>query len=356
MKLVYVALTAFSMRTPLLRRASMLAASANDEAEALMEKVRLMRKEIASLEGKSVEDVEQEAREKKEIQAEVARQRESARNEARSSTSPADGSFLNLPETPDDQVSQAKGAIERAFKAGLTRQVVRWALIPEGEVLNVDRQWPGGAKQMYREAAGPLTRELLRDLKAPTSEEVASFARNNVTSQDVWDFDGSALVTALSPSGASGDIQALVLPNTDNKYLKDIETLDAVMKERLFLLVNPFWRNVDSWGFNLLAPKAKENAQRIVFDGGFTETYCLLQTSARGESCFAVKAYPYDWQLFAYAEQDYWPYAEYPIRLGSTKDEPTTADFGALLEKREEFRLSKNMRQMQRRMGGDNNN
>jgi hypothetical protein len=64
----------------------------------------------------------------------------------------------------------------------------------------------------------------------------------------------------------------------------------------------------------------------------------------------AIKAYPYDWQLFAYRESDEWPNSEYCVHLGSTEPEPKSEDFVKLLEQREEFKLTKNMRQMQRMM------
>lgn len=97
-----------------------------------------------------------------------------------------------------------------------------------------------------------------------------------------------------------------------------------------------------------MAPKGKEMAQEAIFDRGFQETYVLLQPSVRGEDCIALKAYPYDWQLYAYAENEYWPYDEIIVYLGSTEKEPTTSDFTGLLNGRDEFKLSKNMRQMQR--------
>lgn len=323
----------------------------NQQVEALLEKARQMRAEAAALEGRSVEEVEQEAAEKrqrtKQAQEQADQARQERRAEAQLKTKVADGSFLVVPETFDDQVTVAKQAVEAAFRDGIDRQVVRFALLPQGEFLNQnDRQWPGGAMQMYREAAGPLTRELLRVVR--TDDPQAFTKQPNVKSQDVWDFDGSALITAEAASGPEHDVQALVQPNTDTKYTKDIETIDKAMKNRLFLLVNPFWRNVESWGFNILAPNGKKLAQQAIFDRGFEETFVLLQKTVRGEDCIAMKVYPYDWQLYAYCESDYWPYREEIIHLGSTKEEPKSSDFGELLEQRDEFKMSKNMRQLQR--------
>jgi len=369
--------TAFLASAPSPRRDILLSlsqspsSSASEEAQALLERARKMRQEVAELTGSTVEALEQESAQKKEqlqaIAEKAAKEREeraaTRTNQDGSSgtTTKTDGSFLQVPETPDDQIWQAKAAVERAFRDGITRQIVRFALVPEGETLNQeDRQWPGGAQQMYREAAGPLTRDLLKQVKAPTKQDSTSDAyatslskQPTVKTQDIWDFDGSALVTAEHES-PSADVQAMVLPNTDNKYTNDIATIDQAMGDRLFLLVNPFWRNVESWGFNLLAPGAKQSAQKAIFDRNFQETYCVLQKSVRGEDCVAVKAYPYDWQLYAYAETDYWPYGEYTLHLGSTTEEPTAADFGKLLEQRDEFKMSKNMRQMQRAFNRNN--
>jgi Domain of unknown function (DUF1995) len=340
--------------------------SASDEAARLLERARKMREEIAELTGQTVAEVEQEAAMKKRQMADIAA-KATAEREVRkkqsdlkkeSAIASTDGRHLPVPETPDDQIWQAKAAVERAFAAGLTRQIVRFALVPEGETLNQqDRQWPGGAQQMYREAAGPLTRELLKQIRAPTKEQsptadVSLTKQPTVKSQDIWDFDGSALITAEA-TNASGDVQAMVQPNTDNKYTDDVVTIDKAMGDRLVLLVNPFWRNIESWGFNLLAPGAKTKATAAIFDRGFQETYCVLQKSVQGHDCVALKSFPYDWQLYAYAESDDWPFAEYSVHLGSTPHEPKSSDFTELLSQREEFKLSKNMKQMQRMMNKD---
>jgi len=395
--------------------------AAQEEAKALMEKVKRMRAEIASLEGKSVEDVELEARQRKEEAAAAQlkdkensswklQQEQSNKEELETSMGSRSngrqgggGSFLSVPTTPEEQVIQAANAVERAFRDGKTRQTVRFQLIAFDDTLFDEQQWPGGAQQMYREAAGPLTRQLLMEVRAPTQQQQPRYKNQNettlsmttttadedeqesqqqqkqkqdanlyaalmkqapnVTSQDIWDFDGSALITAQAATGPHDDVQALVLPNTDTRYIRDISTIDAAMgPDRLFLLVNPFWRNVESWGFNLLAPKAKAMAKEVIFDdknGKYEETYVLRKSSVRGEECVALKAYPYKWQLYALLENTGSNYygassdAYDIVRLGETDEEPTSSNFTSLLNEREEFRLSKNMRQMQRMMNRD---
>jgi alpha-D-ribose 1-methylphosphonate 5-triphosphate synthase subunit PhnG len=335
-------------------------------AQSILDRLAQVRAEIAAMEGKSVDQVTQEAQQKKDSlarrqQEALERQQAAPKMDRRPMTS------LSVPNTAAEQVQQAAAAVERAFKDGINRQIVHFTLLHQDDVLyNTidDNSWPGGARQMYREAAKPMTIDLLSQVRAPTGHLVQEALdqglrehsqlryKGQVTAQDVWDFDGSGVVSAHAHVGPAADVQALVQPNTDVKYLKDVATMDQAMKDRLLLLVNPFWKNVDSWGMNLLAPGAKKKAQETIFDRGFQQTYVLKQLSVRGEDCVALKAYPYDWQLFAYIESDS-PYENVPtlIRLGTTTDEPTVKDFAGMIQERPEFQLTKTMRQMQRTLG-----
>jgi len=316
-------------------------------AKKLREQAMKLREEIAALEGKSLQDVEQEAKDKKEQQAQATQTASFAKSY--SSTSDKNkvvdyGKLMDVPNGAADMVHQAARAIERAYADGIKRQTVRLALLAEGQSVQEQNEWPGGAAQMYREAAKPLTLDLLRDIsisKTPMALEV--------TAQDIWDFDGSALIAAkVKNSTSPPHIQAMVFPNTDVKYIRDIDEMDkSIGEDVLFLLVNPFWRNLDSWGYNILAPGAKQKAQDVIFDKGYEETYSLMRFSVRGEDCVAIKAYPYDWQLYVYLENDM-GWAETAIRIGSCKEEPKTDYFTSLINARPEFKLSKTMRQLTR--------
>lgn len=69
--------------------------------------------------------------------------------------------------------------------------------------------------------------------------------------------------------------------------------------------------------------------------------------SVRGEKCAAIKAYPYDWQLFAFKEDAFNPnMPDSVIRLGMCKDDPTSALVTDLLNAHPEFQQTKTMRQM----------
>lgn len=324
------------------------------ESQKLLDRAAQLRAEIAAMEGKSVEEVETEAREKKETERR-RRKEDAKRDEERKSTfavkSETDGSFLQVPVTFDDMVRQAARSVERAFQAGKTRQTIRFNLVSEEQSAVDENEFPGGARQMYRESGGPLTAALLREIRAPTKDLEGSNDQRRLApklkKQDIWDFDGSALHTAEAAEGASADVQALVFPNTDVKYIGDIEKISEAMGPRLFLLVNPFWKNIESWSFNLLAPGAKAKAQKTIFDNGYDETYVFLVFSVRGEKCVALKAFPYDWQLFAFREDDYYN-TENVIRLGSSTEEPTSALVTDLLNSRPEFKETKTMRQMKK--------
>lgn len=177
---------------------------------------------------------------------------------------------------------------------------MRLALVKADEGLEEDSQWPGGAEQMYREAARPLTEEMLRKVR-PLSKERGGVDIDalppTVTVQDIWDFDGSALMTAEAKAGPEGDVQAMIFPNTDARYVKDIGTVTEQFskRKRVFLLVNPFWRGLDSWGLNILQPGAKGMAEKNIFtvgngqsNDGFVTTYSLV--SARLQTRPALRA------------------------------------------------------------------
>mmetsp|Transcript_39967 Transcript_39967/g.40492 ORF Transcript_39967/g.40492 Transcript_39967/m.40492 type:complete len:386 (+) Transcript_39967:26-1183(+) len=331
------------------------------DAQKLLAKAAQLRTEIAKAEGKTLEQVEDEAREKKQeeiFRIDRAQEETKIAAQKRREINPSNdenntGRFLQVPATFDDMVRQAARAVERAFKDGKTRQTVRFNLVGEEESVTEENAWPGGTKQMYRESGKPLTDALLREVRAPTKnvDEFPEQRRLNPTlkKQDIWDFDGSAIHTAEAAEGPSADIQVLVFPNTDTKYLDDIDKISEAMGSRLFLLVNPFWKNVESWGFNILAPGAKKRAQEVVFgENSFDDTYSMMLFSVRGEKCVALKAYPYNWQLFAFREDDYYPSEEIVIRLGSCLEDPNSALITGLLNERPEFKLTKTMRQIKK--------
>lgn len=361
-----------------LKSASLLCMSTtDDEVAKLLAKAKALRAEAALMSGKSIEQMERERQVEKALVMERREAMELARREReqRKVEEEVSGSFkyrndarvLPVPDDAGAMVQQAASAIERAFVDGMARQTVRLALLGKDEPMSGElNEWPGGTKQMYREAGRPLAESLLREVRAYATivgEDLSSSLEQSsvssktppvVTAKDIWDFDGSAVITSKTVGRSHGDIHAVVFPNTDMKYLSDIESISKeVGPDRLLLLVNPFWKDVESWGFNILAPNGKKRAKEVIFDKGYDVTYAVLRFSARGEDCVAIKAYPYDWQLYAYREDPSWFNKEFPVWLGSSKEEPKSAQFSELLNSKPEFKMSKNMRQMQRMMGNN---
>mmetsp|Transcript_13062 Transcript_13062/g.28121 ORF Transcript_13062/g.28121 Transcript_13062/m.28121 type:complete len:396 (+) Transcript_13062:72-1259(+) len=348
---------------------SALHLSNDDEVQKLLAKAKQLREEAALMSGKTVEQMEAEVAREKESARERAAVVEKARREREdknNATARRSGAqILPVPDDGPSQIQQAASAVERAFADGIVRQTVRFALLEEGEEMTGElNDFPGGMEQMYRESGRPLTESLLREVRAysknSSSNEESETSNNNsntppeVSAEDIWDFDGSAIITAKAADGSHGDVKGVVFPNTDVKYLKDIEKIDEeVGPDRLLLLINPFWKDVESWGFNILAPNGKKRAQEVIFDNGYEVTYAVLRFSVRGEDCVAVKAYPYEWQMYAYREDPSWFNQERPIWLGSSKEEPKSSQISEILNSRPEFKMSKNMRQMQRMMGND---
>jgi hypothetical protein len=159
-----------------------------------------------------------------------------------------------------------------------------------------------------------------------------------VMARVVWDFDGSALITARSASGPRGNVWAIVFPNMDTKYLGDIKSVSKEMgTDQLLLLVNPSWKDMESWRFNILAPNSKRRAQEVIFNRGYDLTYAVLRFSARGKDCLALKLYPYDWQLYAYREDPSWFNRKVPMWLGLSREEPSYLEF---LNGRPEFKMN----------------
>ena len=344
-----------------------LPTTAQQEVDKLRYQARKIREQLAQLQQKSLAEVENEALEdkkKSQLQLQQVKTSEGIYADPEEGRKSRKGSSIRvaaLPETAEEQIRQAALAVERAFLDGITRQTVRLALVRENQLISSDEdEWPGGTREMYREAGRPLSESLLSEIRAISSNNTTSSSNRKyyypptIKTQDILDFDGSALITAESAIGPSGDAQAMVFANTDTKYIYDIRDIsESFGKERLFILINPFWKDIESWGiFNLFAPGAKRLAREIIFgseNGGFQETYALNRWTVRGEKVAAVKAYPYDWELFAYLEDDtYGTLTETAIRLGSTADRPTSAIFTELLNSRPEFKINRTMRQIKK--------
>ena len=212
-----------------------------------------------------------------------------------------------LPPGPDAMVRQAASAVTLAFaEGGIHRQTVRMPLSDamysgkeEGFVAVRALGWQGGPRETLRYLS-PLATRLLREVR--TAENTGGLPAK-IAEQTLLDFDGSALLTAESPAGPRHDAQALLQANTDDYYLRTVRAIEEQCSDtpgkapRLFLLVNPAWRDRGSWG--LLGGK---RAQELVLDR-YETTFAMDQFIVRGRQVSLVKSWSLDWTVYLNAAE-----------------------------------------------------
>ncbi|KAL7435569.1 hypothetical protein ACHAXM_004732 [Skeletonema potamos] len=215
----------------------------------------------------------------------------------------------NLPNNPDDVIRQAAISITNAYESGVYLQTIRLPLSQaiygnkeEGFVADRAIGWQGGPMETYRYLS-PMVYNLLPRIR--TANNTAGL-NVKVNEQILLDFDGSSLQTSEHPAGALYDIQALLQPNTDGYYIKTIEAIEDQFcntnkidkPNRLFLLVNPAWRDKSSWGIF-----GAKKAQELILDR-YETTYAVDQFIMRGRQISLLKCWSSDWGLYANNDGD----------------------------------------------------
>jgi hypothetical protein len=215
----------------------------------------------------------------------------------------------NLPNNPDDVIRQAAISITNAYESGVYLQTIRLPLSQaiygnkeEGFVADRAIGWQGGPMETYRYLS-PMVYNLLPRIR--TANNTAGL-NVKVNEQILLDFDGSSLQTSEHPAGALYDIQALLQPNTDGYYIKTIEAIEEQFcntnkmdkPNRLFLLVNPAWRDKSSWGIF-----GAKKAQELILDR-YETTYAVDQFIVRGRQISLLKCWSSDWGLYAVVNND----------------------------------------------------
>lgn len=225
-----------------------------------------------------------------------------------SSTPPTQSPIL--PSNPNDVIRQAANSISRAYlQHNITLQTIRLPLTEsmysskeEGYVADRAIGWQGGPQETYRYLS-PLVSSLLKRIEMTEVDNTGGLAIK-VSEQILLDFDGSALQTSEHPAGALYDIQAILQPNTDGYYLDTIDNIQQQFSntegkpKRLFLLVNPAWRDKSSWGFF-----GGKRAQELILDR-YTTTYAIDNFIVRGRKVSLLKCYGEDWVMFVANEED----------------------------------------------------
>lgn len=225
---------------------------------------------------------------------------------------PVDGNSKNagslpppiLPEDPESMIRQASMAIRSAMDDGnIHRQTIR---LPLSESMYGDKEesfvadraigWQGGPQETFRYVS-PVAQQLLKGVVSSGGTDTSGLAPK-VQEQILLDFDGSSLLNAQSPMGALRDAIGLVQPNTDKYYSDLIQKLEDEFSDtpnkakRLFLLINPSWRDASSWGIF----QKKYATDKIL--NRYETTYAIDQFVVKGNKLSLLKAWPCDWCVY----------------------------------------------------------
>lgn len=196
-------------------------------------------------------------------------------------------------------------AIQSAFEHDpiINRQSIRLALSntmysSKEESFVADRAigWQGGPQETYR-FLNPLCQHLLKEVSNTKNNTSGLTAK--VLEQILLDFDGSALLNSQSPMGPKRDVLALLQPNTDSYYSKLMKQMEETFidtpgkDKRLFLLVNPAWKDASSFGYFA----QRREAQTQILDR-YPVTYALDQFIVKGNKVSLLKCWPHDWCVY----------------------------------------------------------
>lgn len=231
---------------------------------------------------------------------------------------------LSIPLTFDEMAKQASKAMNDAYESGVNRQTIRVMLprdpssaqigqyFEEDAALDTqnlilvppDETWQGGIMQLYR-AASPTCKEILRRY-SPTPGGVPPKMIED-RSVDESGVDGVGLWISQS-SAPADDVSCFVQPTQET--VGAIESISEQAGDRLVVLMNPQWRNVDdaldaaSKGDGIFGNIAsflggKGGSLKRLEEMGFQNTFTLEGYVCKGGNVRLVKRFDSDWGVFA---------------------------------------------------------
>ena len=244
-------------------------------------------------------------------------------------------SQISVPKTLNELINQVSTSIKLAQEDGdgsseKTRQIIR-ILLPrdsksaqlgqyfESEIENSnsldldsftlvppDETWQGGIMQLYRAISIPA-KLILRNLGGtvggvpPTIIEDRSIDTSNV--------DGVGIFQSQVPNNPSKDICCFVQPLQETVDV--IESIcDQAGNDRLVLLLNPQWRNIDD-ALDTVSKQSgfmgsfasflggKGNSLKRLENLGFESTYIIEGYVCKGGNVRLMKRFDSDWIVFA---------------------------------------------------------
>mmetsp|Transcript_2369 Transcript_2369/g.6877 ORF Transcript_2369/g.6877 Transcript_2369/m.6877 type:complete len:356 (-) Transcript_2369:113-1180(-) len=262
---------------------------------------------------------------------------------------------IQMPLSFEEMIKLASSAVSDAYEQGITRQSVR-VLLPrdassgdlgvqyendaivdgrnEENVVLVppDETWQGGSPQLYR-ACAPTAQEILRRV----SKDVGGVPPRMVEDRSIDEsgVDGIGLWMSQSQNPAD-DISCFVQPSQET--IGAIEGISGQAGDRLVMLMNPQWRNVDDaldaaskkggilGGFASFLGGKGASLQKLE-ELGFKDTLSIEGYVCRGGNIRFVRRFDSDYVVFA--ENDA---GTAYIKVGTSKMRPTYQDIDQMLE------------------------
>jgi hypothetical protein len=257
-----------------------------------------------------------------------------------------------VPLSLSSMIKDVADAMRVASDQGIKRQIVRIMLPRDPKSGNLgsffedniemsdqslilsppDETWQGGILQLYR-SAEPTSREILRRVSGDVGGVPPKIVEDR--SIDESGVDGVGLLMTQSRDPVD-DISCFVQPLQET--VGAIESISKQAGERLVVLVNPQWRNVDDaldaasrneglFGTFASFLGGKGGSLKRLDDAGFQNVFTVEGYVCKGGNVRLLKRFDTDWVVFAEndSETDY-------IKLGSMKTRPTYQDVEKMLD------------------------
>ena len=285
----------------------------------------------------------------------AAEETETAATAAAASAATDTTDSLQMPLTFEEMVRLASSAVSDAYEQGITRQSVRVLLPrdPSSGDLGVqyesdatangrnmdsfvlvppDETWQGGSPQLYR-ACAPTAQEILRRVSRDTAGVPPRMVEDR--SVDESGVDGIGLWMSQSQNPAD-DISCFVQPSQET--IGAVESISGQAGDRLVMLMNPQWRNVDD-ALDAASKKGgilggfasflggKGASLKKLEEMGFKDTLSIEGYVCRGGNIRFMRRFDSDYVVFA--ENDA---GTAYIKVGTSKTRPTYQDIDKMLE------------------------
>lgn len=260
--------------------------------------------------------------------------------------------MIFVPTSVSRMIKDVADAMSMASEQGIKRQIVRILLPRDSKSGNLgsffednvemsdqslllappDETWQGGILQLYR-SAEPTAREILKRVCGDVGGVPPKIIEDRSIDESGVDGVGLLMTQCRDPSD---DISCFVQPLQET--VGYIESIAKQAGDRLVVILNPQWRNVDD---ALDAASRKEGflgsfasflggkggSLKRLDEAGFQNVFTIEGYVCKGGNVRLVKRFDSDWVVFAEndSETDY-------IRLGYMKNRPSYQDVDKMLD------------------------